>query len=93
MAEPLDADTLAAMELLWRTATRNANNVLVPRPDFAALLAVARDHARLTAENEALRETLVETQHRLFRSMAGDQKTWMGGGLEITYPSAEATDD
>jgi hypothetical protein len=50
MAEPLDADTLAAMELLWRTATRNANNVLVPRPDFARLLAVARDHARLTAE-------------------------------------------
>jgi hypothetical protein len=36
-------------------------------------------------------------KHPMFRLVplsaeAGDQGTWMGGGLEITYPSAEAGD-
>jgi hypothetical protein len=53
--KPLDPDTMARMEQAL-SGRHLSPNVLIPRSKLTALLAVARDHARLTAENEALRK-------------------------------------
>jgi hypothetical protein len=153
MTEPLDADTLAEGERLRHNAEGWGIGLDASRASHHpwshwldenadALLAVARDHARLTAENETLfaractaeyleasgLEKLAECEQALalyeaenakmteelarvqevrdalaaldglptgtppLSAEAGDQGTWMGGGLEITYPSAEAGD-
>jgi hypothetical protein len=88
-----------------------------PEHNKAVIADQARTIARLTAENEALRElteyglrqvdghiadlqqlkenlTQLANGAALIRlsAEAGDQGTWMGGGLEITYPSAEVGD-
>jgi hypothetical protein len=49
MVEPLDPDTLARLDRALE-GRHLSPNALVPRSKLAALLAVARDHARLKAE-------------------------------------------
>jgi hypothetical protein len=76
MMQPLDPDTLAEGERLWAAVASNPDNEVAMAswdfwawPHFAALLAVARDHARLTAALQEIAddhepEPLVGTQQR-----------------------------
>jgi hypothetical protein len=78
----------------------NDGTVLVQADDVAALLATyakmgAALHLIANTTDQFGRHPNVQV-HSFARAAlsaeAGDQGTWMGGGLEITYPSAEAGD-
>jgi hypothetical protein len=89
MADPLDPATLAHLYALPPYRLTKA--------EVRILVAVARDHARLTAALDRISwdiddDNHVEIARAALSAEAGDQGTWMGGGLEITYPSAEAGD-
>jgi hypothetical protein len=108
MTEPLDPDTLAEGERLWaalRHLTESEKDEAAAwlYDNAPALLAAARDGVRCTAALHQIADLTDQFGskmdfdiHSIARAAlsadAGDQGTWMGGGLEITYPSAEAGD-
>jgi hypothetical protein len=87
MTEPLNPDTLALLDHALE-GRHLSPNVLIPRFKLAALLAVARDHARLTAGiAEALEWTDSggECGQRLYNLLSAE-----AGDTDVTSPDVRS---